>query len=265
MESTDWGKVLKYAIISLILLVTLLFIFWLRNEITVIFLYPYLRDKLVELNLNIWLAKMVALPMAVWVLVLTHLLFSRKKEKKQWGYILGAATWVIWCLSMFAATRDHYINTQTGEGTRCFAKTPTGYRERPCTEKYDPTFGTVVERVDRNIALSEWVKRHGPVLVDKIEPTKDMVFFTADGRPIYWYYEHPNGKIDLFNRPGSHPQFGVELNPITAEVVVKIFEHLDSQQTTASVVFHNDDGSVDQGPNLNHLKELSDTLKSLQK
>ncbi|MCX6744632.1 MAG: hypothetical protein NTX82_03870 [Candidatus Parcubacteria bacterium] len=268
MDGIDLRKVIKYILLSLVALVSLLLIFWLRNEITLIFLYPYLRDKLVGLGLNIWLAKMIALPMGVWVMYISYLLFSRNKEKKQLGYIFGGATWAVWCLCMFFATRDYYFDPKTNEGTRCFAKTVEGYRERPCTENFDPTFGTPVQKVDQNIALSEWVKRHGPVAIDKIEPSKEMTFFTADGRPMYYYYEHPTGQIDIFNRPGSHPQFGVELNPITAEVVAKIFKQIDAQQQVpTNIVFHNDDGSVnqEQGVNLNHLKDLSDSLKSLQR
>jgi hypothetical protein len=49
-----------------------------------------------------------------------------------------------------------------------------------------------------------------------------IVFFdpvTAD--PKVWYYRADDGKIDLFDGPGYHPQYKEKLQPITAEIVAQ--------------------------------------------
>jgi hypothetical protein len=262
-------KILILVLLSLMLLITLIILILLRHQITLIFLYPYLRDKFTNLGINVWIAKLIALPLAVWVIFIVYLLFSSKNKRRKSGYILGGVTWCIWCISMFFITGDYYFDPQTSEAVKCFANTPYGYRERSCNEKYDPTFGTKVIKVNKNIALSQWVKEHGPILVEKVNPNKQMAFFTPYGEPLYWYYEKPNGQIDIFDHPGRHPQYNTQLNPVTAEVVVRIFKQIDEQEESQKVIFHKSDGTVEtgdnQGSNLKHLKKLSDSLKSLHK
>jgi hypothetical protein len=50
-----------------------------------------------------------------------------------------------------------------------------------------------------------------------------MVFFDPlTAEPRVWYYKAQDGTIDLFDRPGYHPQYGGELRPISPEIVAEI-------------------------------------------
>jgi len=49
------------------------------------------------------------------------------------------------------------------------------------------------------------------------------------GQPLVWYYENKD-KIELFNQPGVHPQYGIILQPITSEIVRKVLSDLVKQE-----------------------------------
>ena len=55
----------------------------------------------------------------------------------------------------------------------------------------------------------------------------DIVFFDPlTAEPKVWYYKGMNGRIELFDGPGYHPQYKVELEPITPEIVAQIKSQL---------------------------------------
>jgi hypothetical protein len=47
-------------------------------------------------------------------------------------------------------------------------------------------------------------------------------FDPLTAEPRVWYYKAKDGTIDLFDRPGYHPQYGAELKPIVPEIVGEI-------------------------------------------
>jgi hypothetical protein len=55
--------------------------------------------------------------------------------------------------------------------------------------------------------------------LEKLNSNRELVFFKND-RPIVWYFKE-NGKIELFNQPGFHPETGKPLKPITGYIIEK--------------------------------------------
>jgi hypothetical protein len=55
--------------------------------------------------------------------------------------------------------------------------------------------------------------------LEKLDSKKELVFFKND-KPMVWYFKE-DGKIELFNQPGFHPEAGKPLKPITGYIIEK--------------------------------------------
>jgi hypothetical protein len=55
--------------------------------------------------------------------------------------------------------------------------------------------------------------------LEKLESKKELVFFKND-KPVVWYSKE-DGKIELFNQPGFHPETEKPLKPITNYIIHK--------------------------------------------
>jgi hypothetical protein len=64
----------------------------------------------------------------------------------------------------------------------------------------------------------------------QVHPTQNTAFFRSNGQPLVWCYVRPDGSIDLYNQPGSHPQFGGQLQPVTPELVQQILINLKKEE-----------------------------------
>lgn len=43
-------------------------------------------------------------------------------------------------------------------------------------------------------------------------------WFGADGEPLLWFFQYPDGRFEFFSKPGRHPFTGEALQPVTSEI-----------------------------------------------
>jgi len=70
-----------------------------------------------------------------------------------------------------------------------------------------------------------------PRVPNKLRPIfiEDIVFFDPlTAEPRVWYFKTDDGRFDLFDGPGYHPQYKEKLQPITPEIVTQIRKQLDA-------------------------------------
>lgn len=242
-----------------LLLAGIIFFGTILGFITVI---PWLAHQLsAQAGLNIWLAYIVTIPIGIVMVLSAGWLLST--GKRSWGIAAGSGVLIIWCSLMYTVTKDYNFDPVTMEAIKCYTVGLAGYEEVPCEWKVHPITTAPVERITREIAISMEIMREGPPTFETIRPTKDMRFVTPDGTPLVWYYEHPDGKIDLFGEPGVHPQVSTQLNPINSGIVKKILDHLDKGKIDM-VYTPKTQGSGIYAPDLNAIKDLQGYLKDLR-
>jgi len=212
--------------------------------------------KLENSGVNTWLAYALVIPFVIVLMFVVGWLFSRKRERRIRGIIVGSGVFFLWFIALFLIQKDILLFNRIGEPQKMYASTPWGYEEVPKGWSVHQKYGTTAVKMTKEIAMSMKVSKKGLPKLEKIEPTRDMVFFAPDGQPLVWYYEYPDGRIDLFPRPGAHPQIGVALNPIKPEIAIKIFRLIDEGGVVSS---YEEGGFLISKPD--DLKKLSDTLK----
>lgn len=182
----------------------------------------YINAKLQYLGINGNLAYAIALPLFVLSAAVTAYIFSPKPEKRVAGIIMGTILWSIYFGYALYIQSDKNFDFTTGKIIMCYAETPTGYERLSCSWERHPKYGTAVLPINSEIINSEEIQKTGYQPVNATEPKCNWSYFTPDGQPLAWYYKHQDGKIDLFKRPGNHPQLNIKLIPITREVVEEI-------------------------------------------
>ena len=176
-------------------------------------------------GLNKYLAMIIAFVPALALLWSVPLMFSLNKRKRNLGMIMGGACYLLYSILMFSLESNHYFDPATGAPTKCYASGLTSYDEVPCNTEFHPQTGNPVIKDPaqiKSIIMAKHTAEAQLQPVSRVAPSSDMRFFTPDGKPLYWYYQHPNGEIEIFDTPGKHPQLNVELNSITAEIAAAI-------------------------------------------
>ena len=59
-------------------------------------------------------------------------------------------------------------------------------------------------------------------------------FRPSDGKPLVWYCETVDGRIELFDRAGYHPIYKTELKQVTPDIISKIKEQLKKEPVKVS-------------------------------
>ena len=176
-------------------------------------------------GLNKYLAMIIAFVPALALLWSVPLMFSLNKRKRNLGMIMGGACYLLYSILMFSLESNHYFDPATGAPTKCYASGLTSYDEVPCNTEFHPQTGNPVIKDPaqiKSIIMAKHTAEAQLQPVSRVAPSSDMRFFTPDGKPLYWYYQHPNGEIEIFDTPGKPPQLNVELNSITAEIAAAI-------------------------------------------
>ncbi|MEK7159556.1 MAG: hypothetical protein AAB766_03610 [Patescibacteria group bacterium] len=193
------------------------------------FLYIFSRISellTVSLGLNEWLAKIIAFAPAVFFTVGTGYLLTFNRARFQRGLILCSIGYLAICIFMYSVNAGHAYDPISGKATKCYAAGFSGYEEISCEWKFHPQSGKPVisdpEQI-KEIIRSQAVTKNPPKVGQKVKLTKDIRFFSVDGTPLVWYYQYPNGKIELFSTPGHHPQLNTVLQPINAEIAQLLF------------------------------------------
>ncbi len=266
-------------IASLSLIVVILIL--LRNQLSTLFLYWYLKDQFEALGWNENLAAAISLPLALWVMFVIGMIFAGKPETKRKGMILGVVTWAIWCVGMFLIGIGADVNFwPDGTPRTCYADTPLGRRECNCEHKVDLTYGVPCNPITPQTATDDQISKNADKIgKDNFIPTENTVCFSPKGDVLCYYYEFPDGKIELFYRKGRHPQTNVELKPVTEEVMISILKKIaedkrmnlpptinaPTQAPLPSAGSAVTDPSGYQPPNMHGLQDLADELDSLHK
>lgn len=188
-------------------------------------IYPWISDALQSsTGMSHWMASLIAFVPAVVGVIGIGMLFSWNRKKRTIGLIMASVAYLVTCGFMYSIEADRSFDPLTGKANKCFAAGLDGYEEISCEWKFHPETGNPVitdPAQIKNIITAMNVSESEPRVTNRVRPNKNLRFFSVDGRPLYWYYQFPDGKIDLFDSPGRHPHFGKDiiLQPITAEIV----------------------------------------------
>lgn len=180
-------------------------------------LIDYVSNKVTNTTgVNQYLAKAIIVALMVPLLVSAKWTFSLSSQKRIKGYSVVAFYTVIFYMAMFVLTKDQWFNFATGESMKYCAMNPESIH---CFDKpgYDPETGQLLVPATPELAAIKNRYKHP---TQKVVNPKDY-FNSATGDPAVWYYETPDGTIELFDHPGFHPQSGQALKPITREVAAK--------------------------------------------
>ena len=195
-----------------------LFLFWFVDKVIYYFLVRSYIDQVGDvLDLNKHLINVLVLLSFLAVVFFANLIWSFSKQKRRIGIAGIAALLVAHSLVLWFGTRDKFFDP-SGTAVKCYVVTRDGtvtYGNRPGTDQATgrqcrPVTPEVVER------LEEYRKGRLPHRVADTDPT---FFSPRSGEPIVWYYQSKQKGIEIFDLMGFHPETGVELIPITKEVV----------------------------------------------
>jgi len=213
------GYVTAIAVTGLLLVVLFPLIRWGAFYVA----YAWLLEHVIELTgQDIWISRAVALGILTffWFAGWRILLFPWVGDGRKRAALLLAAT-VLGLAAMERVTRDVYFSRADGEPLKFYIRTLDGYKfsESPGT---DPVYGVRYWPVTAESAKEYllWKKRGGK-MQDPALP-EDQYFSTADGEPLRWYAELPDGRIEMFTLPGFHPRTGQKLLAATPEVAKRL-------------------------------------------
>ncbi|MBI2448515.1 hypothetical protein HYV44_03110 [Candidatus Microgenomates bacterium] len=237
---------LKNLLVFSILAIIMIGIFRFGNALAVFLVFRSIAKSIAfNSGLPDWIAYLMAIPPVAMLAYGMKMSFSFSAKKRRIGYALLCGFFFVPMMIMGFISKDH-VYYPDGRPAKCYAATLTGYEYVSCEWKVHPVFGTAVKPVVPDIIHAIWAQERQVPAVERIVPTKDTRFYTTDGQPLIWFYQRPDGRIELFGRPGYHPQFGnVQLQPATSEIVLKIFEHLEKEERNM-VIFSNDSKKQDE-------------------
>ena len=117
-----------------------------------------------------------------------------------------------------SASRNVYLDPETGAAARYYAFTPEGYRFYDAPGE-DPNYGISLKPVTKDIITA--VRAAQAAEFHEYESLNEApyVFHPATGEPQVWYGGDPAGEFRLFSGPGYDPRTGRPLQPITTAVV----------------------------------------------
>ena len=189
-------------------------------------LFVWLTNKVSDAGVNIWLARTLVVPMALLLFYAIKFMCSLKRKKREIGLILLCVFLCLEGLGMYGLTRDQYFN-------KWYSKAPDGYRLYSHSG-FDQVAGQKLQKVTPEIAreIEIWGKNRVKVLRPIQE---EYQFFDYWGMPIRWYYKCANGKIEIFDQPGSHPTYQEPLRPVTKEIVKEYLEQLEKEKAERAI------------------------------
>lgn len=263
-----WG--VFFAGLAVILLIGLMKF---SNILAFLMILPWLANQLVEKSgMNIWLARAIAtIPTILFLVGLSMSMsyfptFQKKfpflrfqKIKRIWGYALLTTLFIGYSITMFAMDDAQLFDPKTGHAKKCLALGTTDYEEINCDWDFHPVTGNPVikDRAQvKAIFTAKQTSPHDPGPSKKIINNGQLRFFDSAGNPLVWYYEYEDGRIELFDQPGKHPQWNTDLIAINPAIVKKLLNYRDSPQPGNKIIFN-------QTNNANPLIELRDYLLKL--
>lgn len=170
-------------------------------------------------GINQYLLTALALMMFVPYYVGTDMLFSFRglvsRRRRYTGAAILLAMAVGYNLSLYYVTKDMAFAFSGGAVQKWYAVTPEGvkYYSRP---GFDTTYGIPVQPVTPDVILKLKLLEKGEF--KPIDPAQKPLFNPITGQPQAWYYQHPEGWFEFYDKPGFHPVTGTLLKPVTEQV-----------------------------------------------
>jgi hypothetical protein len=147
---------------------------------------------------------------------------SAVKGKRVRGALVLGAMGVFFYLSLYVLTTDQTFHFTSGEALKWYAITPEGVQffDREGT---DPKYGIKLKKVTpQDIVVLRRLQQGEYVAID---PRERPLFNPITGDPQAWYYRHPDGTLEFYDKPGFHPKNGNELMPVTRAIYGEWQEH----------------------------------------
>jgi hypothetical protein len=207
-------KLIIAAVLSGFCILMIIGLIKLGNILAFLLVFPWIVDHLVKAGCDLWLARLITVPIAFVIIIGLGLAASFSSVKRRAGLAVFTIALMAWSFAMFQISRDYIFDPISGQAKKCYAVTPGGHEAVSCAWKVHPLYGSVVQPATREMVSAEWVTKNGLPRIHRIDPEKTMCFFAQDGSPLVWYYQRANGTLDLFSQPGMHPQLNVPLKPV---------------------------------------------------
>ena len=196
-------------------------------------LYSWLFGRVVEVTgHDIWLSRAITLGLLAvfWYFSWDFLLVPWFRDKtKRVAILFGLTSLAL--LGMEFATRGVFFSRADGSPAKYYVRTLDGY-EFSASPGTHPVHGVAYRPVTPEVAREYllWKKRGG----DPQDPSvaEDHYFSSATGDPVRWYINLPDGQIEMFTLPGFHRKLGVQLLPVTPEVIAE-YETLKAKERAA--------------------------------
>ncbi len=143
-------------------------------------------------------------------------IWSFSKRKRLTGIVGLSGLLVLHSLAMWLATRNQTIDIR-GNALQCYVLSRNGtvtYRQHP---GIDPATGRECRPVKPELIerLKAYEAGKRPQRITDLDP---VFFDPRSGEPIVWYYQAKDGRIEIFDLMGFHPDTGEELLPVTKEI-----------------------------------------------
>lgn len=256
----------------ILIIIMLLGLIKLGNIFAFFFMFNWISNSIItDSGINIWISKIISVFLSLLIIVSISSLVSFKKEKRIIGLLLFSVCFILYQLVIFVSTKNNNF-LPDGSNNKCVARNLEGnYEYVSCGNKIHPIYGTIIEPITPDIVRIIDTYKNGVPVYKRVLPEKNMQFFTFDGKPRLWYYQHENGQLEFFDHSGNHPQFNIALKPINPSIVKLIFNYIDSKNGNMIIFnspINNNDKIVTSYPDLKNesaLKDLRDYLTSLNR
>jgi hypothetical protein len=223
-------KQIVLAVVGVLVFFIFVFILWeIRELLTFRLLFPQFMDELIsQTGINIWLARAFSAFLSVSLLIGIMYTLSNGELKRNLGLGIICIVVIVFSVSMYAITKDNLFNPN-GTAKECYTRLTNGNIELAnCNWKVHNLYGTPIKRLDDNI-MTEYQSQNRPLPeVKLLKPNRNTRFFSNDGKPLFWYYQHENNKLEFFDHPGHHPQLNTVLAPISPEIVMQFLHYRQS-------------------------------------
>ena len=196
-------------------------------------LYSWLFGRVVEVTgHDIWLSRAITLSLLAvfWYFSWDLLLVPWFRDKAKRVAILFGLT-ALALLRMEFATRGVFFSRADGSPAGHYVRTLDGY-EFSASPGNHPVHGVAYRPVTPDVAREFllWRKRGGNIEDPSV--AEDEYYSAATGDPVRWYARLPDGGIEMFTLPGFHRKSGVQLLPVTSEVIAE-YEKFNAEARAA--------------------------------
>ncbi len=246
------------------------------NVLAFLFLFDNIVKSIAtNMNIDIWLARIATIILGlIFINYVSPLIFTLNTRKRRLGYLVGGLVFALIFFGAYIANQDFVFNPD-GSAKKCMAWNPVEGKYDSgisCNWKVHPQYGTEVIPASKEMIAIKHTMDNGPGEFKRITPHNNLRFFAPDGSPLIWYYQQPDGRLELFGNKGSHPQLQVILSPINGEIAALIIKYLEEKKydmIVANRQIHRAKSDSEQGglsaSDSGALQELRDMLSTLRK